>query len=174
VAVSGTNGEFQAASPQSHRSAPPVIFLDIDGPMIPATMFLIDRMCSWNRKCPPTTIAVVNELCERTGAKIVFNTTHNRPMDGVADIDVALVEQGLSADHYHEDRHTKYPGIPRDLAIKEWLGRHDELEEWLALDDVRCADDEHMILVDPDAGLHVGHLNDAIRILGGKPCLILI
>jgi hypothetical protein len=152
----------------------PVIFLDIDGPMIPATMFLIDRMCSFNRNFPATTIAVVNDLCKRTGAKIVFNTTHNRPFNGVPDIDVALVEQGLNAAHLHDDKHTLYPSIPRDVAIKEWLARHDEVEAWVAIDDVLCADPEHMILVDPDAGVHVGHLNDAVRILGGKPCLILM
>lgn len=152
-----------------------VIFLDIDGPMIPATMFLVDRMASFNRVFPVTTVAVVNELCERTGAKIVFNTTHNRPFPDVPNIDAALVRHGLCESHLHPtDRHTNYPDIARDLAVKEWLARHPEVREWVALDDVRCADDDHMILVDGDAGLHVGHLNDAIHRLGGKPVLILM
>lgn len=152
-----------------------VIFLDIDGPMIPATMFLIDRMCSFNRVFPATTVAVVNELCKRTGAKIVFNTTHNRPFTDVPPIGEALVNHGLDASHIHPtDPHTRYPDIARDLAVKEWLARHDEVEDWCALDDVLCADEDHMVLVDPDAGLHVGHLNDACRILGAAPVLILM
>lgn len=36
-----------------------VIFLDIDGPMIPATYLLVDRNASWHRKFPETTIAVI-------------------------------------------------------------------------------------------------------------------
>jgi hypothetical protein len=152
-----------------------VIFLDIDGPMIPATMFLIDRMCSLNRIFPATTVAVINSLCERTGAKVVFNTTHNQPFPDTPDIGDALVSHGLSAGHLHPtDANTLYPNIPRDVAIKEWLARHDEVDDWCAIDDCLCADDEHMVLVDPDAGVHVGHLNAACRILGGPPCLILM
>jgi len=152
-----------------------VIFLDIDGPMIPATMFLIDRMCSWNRNFPATTIAAINRLCSDSGAKVVFNTTHNRPMADVPDIADAMVRHGFNPVHLHPtDPHTLYPDIPRDLAVKEWLARHDEVEAWVAIDDVECADAPNMILVDPDAGLHVGHLNQASLVLGGKPCLILM
>ena len=152
-----------------------VIFLDIDGPMIPATMFLIDRMCSWKRLFPATTIACINRLCADSGAKIVFNTTHNRPMADVLDIAQAIVRAGVDQEHLHpSDMHTRYPDIPRDRAVKEWLARHDEVEAWVAIDDVKCADEPNMILVDPDAGLHVGHLNLASMVLGGKPCIILI
>lgn len=151
-----------------------VVFLDIDGPMIPATMFLVDRMASYHRRFPPTTVAVINRLCEETGAKIVFNTTHNRPFDGVPDIGAALVEQGLDAEHIHSDGHTRYPDIPRDLAVKEWLKRHPEALDWIALDDTKFTDAENLIWVDPEAGLHLGHLNQGIRALGGKPVLVLM
>ena len=152
-----------------------VIFLDIDGPMIPATMHLVDRMCSFKRMFPETTVAVINELCKRTGAVIVFNTTHNRPFKDVPDIADALVAHGLKAEHLHpSDANTLYPDIPRDIAIKEWLARHDEAQDWVAIDDCLCADEDHMVLVDPDAGVHIGHLNDAARILGAAPCLILM
>ena len=152
-----------------------IIFLDIDGPMIPATMFLIDRMCSFKRLFPETTVAAINRLCSDSEAKIVFNTTHNRPFKDVPNIDDALVNHGLDPDHLHPtDRHTKYPDISRDLAVKEWLARHPEVEAWVAIDDVECAEKPNMILVDPDAGLHVGHLNQASMVLGGKPCLILM
>lgn len=152
-----------------------VVFLDIDGPMIPSTMFLIDRMCSFDRKFPATTIAALNELCARTGVKIVFNTTHNNPSSGVLDIDKAIVAHGLGECHLHpSDRHTLYPRLARDVAVKEWLARHPEVTDWIALDDARFTDDERLIWVDPDAGLHVGHINHAIQMMGGKPCLILI
>jgi len=151
-----------------------VVFLDIDGPMIPATVFLYDRMASFERRFPPTTVAVVNKLCERTGAKIVFNTTHNLPIPEVDDIDVALVKQGLSADHLHDDHHTKYPTIDRKAAVEEWLARHPEVTDWVALDDVHFTDDERLIFIDSDAGLHLGHLNLAIDQLGGQRVIMLI
>lgn len=152
-----------------------VVFLDIDGPMIPSTMFLVDRMCSFHRVFPPTTVAVVNELCARTGAKIVFNTTHNLPLDDIPDIEVALCNQGLLSEHLHPtDCHTKYPDIQRADAVKEWLARHPEVSEWVALDDVKFTTDERLIFVNSDAGLHVGHLNAAIQRLGGKPYLVLM
>lgn len=73
-----------------------------------------------------------------------------------------------------EDFKTKYPDLPRDLAVKEWLHRHPEVTQWVALDDVKFIDNENLVLVDPDAGLHIGHLNQVISILGGKPVLILM
>lgn len=151
-----------------------VIFLDIDGPMIPATVFLYDKMASWGRRFPPTTIAVVKTLCERTGAKIVFNTTHNQPIPGIDDIHMAISKAGVDGEHFHEDRHTLYPQIDRALAVKEWLSRHPEVTNWVALDDVHFTDDERLIFVDSDAGLHLGHLNLAIDQLGGKRVIMLI
>lgn len=152
-----------------------VVFLDIDGPMIPASYFLVDNMASWNRKFPTTTVAVIQRLCERTGAKVVFNTTHNMPFKGIDDIDVALEKQGLDREHIHPtDLATKYPDIERGLAVKEWLARHPEVTNWVALDDVKFTDDERLIWVDPDAGVHLGHLNEAIERLGGQKFVVLM
>ena len=150
-----------------------VVFLDIDGPMIPATCFLYDRMASYERRFPPTTLAVIKAVCERTGAKIVFNTTHNISFPEVDDICVALVKQGLPAEYLHQDHHTRYPELDRDLAVKEWLGRH-PTEAWIAFDDVHFTKDERLIFIDSDAGLHIGHLNIAVEKLGGKPFIVLI
>lgn len=151
-----------------------VIFLDIDGPMIPSTMCLVDRMASWKRRFPETTVAVIRELCERTGAKVVFNTTHNVPIPDVDDIHIALSKAGLDGAHYHADRHTLYPQIDRALAVKEWLARHPEVEDWIALDDVKFTTDERLIFVDSDSGVTIQHLNMGIDRLGGKPVTILV
>lgn len=152
---------------------PRVIFLDIDGPMIPGTMFLIDRMCSFHRVFPATTISVINEVCKRTGAKVVLNTTHNRPFTDVPDITDAMVNHGFDRSHFHAFPKTSYPDIPRDLAVKEWLAKRGRFD-WIAFDDVRFTDDERLIWIDPDCGLHLGHLNDALERFGEKPCLILM
>jgi len=153
-----------------------VIFLDIDGPMIPGTWLLVDNLASWKREFPPHTVAVVREMCKRTGALVVFNTTHNRPfakaygVDDIDDIDVALVKQGLPEEYLHPTDHaTQYPDIERGLAVTEWLHRHTEVTDWVALDDVKFTDDKRLLLVDPMVGLTVDHLNDAIDLLGGGP-----
>lgn len=138
-------------------------------------MYFVDNMASFHRIFPATTVAVLNQLCKSTGAKIVFNTTHNGPWDGVPDIEVALVNQGLDASHLHpDDLKTQYPDIRRDDAVNDWLHRHPEVTGWVALDDVKFTERQNLIWVDPDAGLHVGHLNRAVELLGGKPILILM
>lgn len=152
-----------------------IIFLDIDGPMIPSYMYLIDAMCSFNRIFPQGPIAVLNRLCKETGAKIVFNTTHNSPWKDVPDIEVAIVNHSLNPDYlYTDDLKTYYPQYPRDLAVKDWLRRHPDVTDWVALDDVRFTEDERLIWIDPDAGLHLGHLNRAVELLGGNPVLVLM
>ena len=86
-----------------------------------------------------------------------------------------LIAHGLDAEHLHPtDANTRYPDIPRDAAIKEWLARHDEVEDWCAIDDCLCADEAHMVLIDPDAGLHVGHLYTACRMLGAQAPVFLL
>jgi len=152
-----------------------VVFVDIDGPMNPATMYLVNPHCSLDRKFPPTTIAVLNRLCEATGAKVVFNTTHNVDNPAVANIDEAIVAAGLHPRHInYGDHKTDYPDVDRDQAVSRWLARNPHVTEWVAIDDHKFTDDPRLVLVDPDAGVHVGHLNDAIKILGGKPFLVLI
>lgn len=150
-----------------------IVLLDIDGVVIPATQMLVDPMSSLDRRFPATTIAALNELCSCSGAKIVFNTTHNDTWPEVADIEVAMVEQGLEPIHLHPtDLRTSYPAKPRAEAASEWLARHPEVERWVALDDARFTEDERLILVDPNGGLHLGHVNTALALFGEKPILI--
>lgn len=151
-----------------------IVFLDIDGPIIPFSAFLIDRMASLNRIVQPIPVAVVTDLCKRTGAKVVFNTTHNTPMPRVADIEVVMELAGLPHEYIHPDMKTKYPQLPRETSVMEWLSRHSgEVDDWIAFDDVRFTGATNLIWVDPDAGLHLGHLNQALRRWGCEQFLIL-
>lgn len=143
-----------------------VVFLDIDGPMIPDTMLLAYRMASFERRFPPTTIAVLNFFCERSGAAIVFNTTHNTPITNVADIEIAIANAGVERAYFHPtDLKTSYPAIARGLAVKEWLARHPEVTQWVAFDDVHFTDENNLILVDPDPGLTCGDAGKALLFL---------
>ena len=73
----------------------------------------------------------------------------------------------------HPDMKTKYPSIPRDQAVLEWLHRHPEATDWIAFDDARFTDKDNLIWVDPDAGLHLGHLNRALDRWGCTQFLVL-
>lgn len=152
-----------------------VVFLDIDGPMIPAGQYLIHRQCSHQRIFAQIPLAVLNEFCKRSEAKIVLNTTHNRPIDGVPDIQQALVNAGISPDHFHPtDPQTAYPAARRGQAVKDWLAQHPEITGWVAFDDSNFTDDENLILIDLDEGLNVRHMNMAFNVLGvGKPFIVL-
>lgn len=150
-----------------------VVFLDIDGPMIPYSMFLVDRMASYNRVFPAITVAVVREVCKRGEALVVFNTTHNTPFDGVADIEEAMISAGFPREMVHPDMKTKYPQLPRDQAVVEWLHRHPETDDWIAFDDVKFTQANNLIWVNPDAGLHLEHLNVALNRWGCSQFLVL-
>jgi hypothetical protein len=150
-----------------------VLFLDIDGPMIPTTMMLGNPMASFERKFPATTIGAVNYLCKKSGAKIVLNTTHNISHDDVPDIEIALAEHGLNPDHFHEDIKTSYPVNGRGGAVAAWLSTHPGVD-WLAFDDARFIENDRLIWIDPDQGITTAHVNQALQQWGVQGAVILI
>ncbi len=151
-----------------------IVFLDIDGPVIPFSSLLLDPYASVNRVIiSPIPVAMLNKLCQRSGAKIVFNTTHNTTLDDVPDIDKVLVSAGLRPEYLHADTKTKYPQIPRDVAVRVWLQQHSEVDDWIAFDDARFTADDNLIWIDPDAGLHLGHLNQALDRWGCTQFIVL-
>lgn len=153
-----------------------VIFLDIDGPMIPDTMLLAEYWASWQRKMPPTTVAVVNCLCKESGARIVTNTTHNHqppaprvPDEDLTPIKEALIREGVKPDYFHKDSKTQYPDVSRMAAVNHWLSAHPEVSEWLIIDDdaqFAHSVDPNVLWVDPGTGLAISHLERALRHFG--------
>lgn len=152
----------------------PIIFLDIDGPMIPGTQLLVDIDSCTKRIFPLTTIAVINEICKLTGALIVVNSTHNRPTEGAPNIIPALIAGGIDPAYFHDDGQTAYPEIDRDLAIIEWLARHKEVVRWLAIDDCDCAPADKLVAIDGAVGVTLNDLNDVLERWGFNPVIILM
>jgi len=153
-----------------------LIFLDIDGPMIPSGCYVAyGYEASYNRKYSPICVAIINRLCHETKAKIVFNSTHN--MSGYDLIDDS-VREGLKFGHmYKEGSFTSYPRVEnRKDAINLWLKKHDYNDSnclWCAFDDV---DFQHsnLILIDFDVGITLKHYHKAVKILQkGNPITIL-
>lgn len=159
-----------------NESSDRILFLDIDGVMIPATQLLVNPNSCWDRIFPATTIAVLNAICAITKAKVVFNTTHNQQTKDVPDIEIALMNHGFKAEYIHPtDYKTLFPSFPRAEAIQEWLLRHPEVgDRWVAIDDVICAEYTHMVQVSASGGLDVNNANHAIHILGGQMIIMLL
>lgn len=133
-----------------------IIFLDIDGVVICTPQYAFDPMCSWERTHFNTNaIGWLKILLKHIpDCRIVLNTTHNKQFDGVEDIKIILIRQGIPFDAFHKDDRTRYPYIARDLAVKEWLASHKNyIDEWIAFDDCDFTEEENLILLDPDDGI---------------------
>jgi len=149
-----------------------ILFLDVDGPLIPSGMYVINKMCSFERTCSPIAVAIVNKLCKNAEASIVLNSTHN--IDGEKAKE-ELIREGLVASYFHESWKTAYPnkfsGGSRMECIEEWIEDHGEAD-WIAFDDSHFTDDERLILIDFDVGITLRHYNMAGEIWGISPILI--
>lgn len=154
-----------------------VIFLDMDGPMIPAGMFFINSMASFNRLCSPIAVAIINRLCRESDAKLVMNTYHNTA--GLA-LKTDLIREGINEEYFHEHWHTIFPhGIrsvdekitDRMAGIQQWMIDHGEVD-WLCFDDADFTNDERLIRVDFDYGIGAKEFDKACRFWNLRPFLI--
>lgn len=156
-----------------------ILFLDIDGPMIPGGMFFIDPMSSHDRKFSPISVAIVNRICNQSGAKIVFNTYHNTAGGALL---ADSVREGIKLSYIHEfGPMTLYPhGIrgvtsmdmhDRMAAITQWQEVNGEAD-WIAFDDSKFTTDERLGLVDFDTGISPKHYDLAANRWNLKPFLI--
>ncbi len=162
-----------------------IIFLDIDGPMIPGTMYLEDPFCSMHQTFDPRSVMILKKIIEKAGdVKIVFNTAHNNTLEKTRHSPGLLNvwhEHGFD-DYLHKDCKTTYPNpmkdylVPDDkeitrrlVAIYEWLNDHYDITQpnqvlWIAFDD-EPIDHKRACTVDFDTGLSVKEFNHAAKYL---------
>lgn len=115
-----------------------IIFLDFDGPMIPCRAWILGRNKSKLEKMDPIAVATILAAVKCGPAKLVISSawrTHE------TDTKTCLVENGISLDHLHDDWRTKHL-VNHNIArrpeeIKEWLGRHPEVDTWVVVDDAK-------------------------------------
>lgn len=115
---------------------------------------------------PPVPIAVVRELCRRSGCKIVFNTLHNA--HNGKNGQPPPIEQTAKAvgwaTYLHDEPKTQFcqkGGLARAQGVSDWLARHPGTE-WVGFDDAAYTKAPNLILVESNIGLHVDHLNRAL------------
>jgi hypothetical protein len=151
-----------------------VIFLDIDGPMIPSYCYIMyGAGASFDRKMSPVAVSMINWLCEQTEAKIVCKSMHNYLKSNHGDdLQVDLIANGVLAHNFHEDWRTKFGNITdhtRYTSIHEWLSRHPEVDQWVDFDDEQHTKNERLILVNFDDGINMKHINAALEIFEVTP-----
>ncbi len=115
-----------------------ILFLDVDGPLIPARMYydgIPRRPFDGTWLYDPVAIGMVNALCNKYGAKIVYNSSHND--DGPAHMRAQATANDLDHHLHPTDWITKFPGDTDNRAqgITEWLLRHPEVTNWVDVDD---------------------------------------
>lgn len=139
-----------------------IVFLDIDGPMIPDQIALLPSKDRFPLKpvtrfgCysgfSPYSVAFIRQLCKSMAAKIVTNSTHNiRGPDHIRELfrvngldpDEFLYEEPLS-DYCNKDAEIR--GADRDEAVARWvIKHHDDITGFVVIDDALPYEyDKHM------------------------------
>lgn len=144
-----------------------IIFLDIDGPMIPYRMYFTGSRPFNNENnsfvWDPIAVQMINSLTSECDAKIVFNTVHNENPSEI------LLHQakfnGLL--NIHEDVKTNYPFTEnRYQAITEWVDKHNTISDWIVIDDVQvCL--TRQVKINFDIGITLDNYKKAYAMLDG-------
>lgn len=143
-----------------------ICFLDVDGPIIPNLMFVLDADASMQRTQFSTlSLAYVQSLCLNAGAKLVMNSSHNWYLtEKGTDLKDDLIATGLNPDIFHEHWRTDfgskfsyYSDSMRMRAIENWLEDHKEVDNWVCFDDIFFTDNPNLIVVNELTGITYVH-----------------
>lgn len=150
-----------------------IIFLDIDGPVIPYRCALLEGQTKIMTLFDPVAVGMLNHLCSEYGARIVIHSSWVRIMGGKETYD-HCVSQGLKAEHFHEDAYCDENIVWRYTRVAEWLNRHPEVIMYAILDDEPWQDDmdetvpypdgiqDHLVLVSYYQGFLFDKYNDTL------------
>ena len=140
-----------------------VIFLDIDGVLI--SMEDIARTRD-PQLITPEKVALLNKVCEKTGARVVASTTWRRD-ERFRDL---LKEAGFTRS-FCDDWRTDLDNNPRGIQIRNWLARNDDVESFCIIDDDRDflkSQKKFLVATDFDTGMNETHVQKMIAILNGR------
>lgn len=153
-----------------------VIFLDVDGPIIPVSLYSLDKGCSATRGIMSTTaIGFVQRMCDMYQYKLVMNSSHNY-MDLPNSLRDDLIRFKFNPDHFHHYWRTKYPYTkkttedfltPRMRSIVEWISTYGPIENWVCFDDENFTSLPNLVLIDFNDGITYEKYLKAIEIMEG-------
>lgn len=151
-----------------------IIFLDIDGPVIPTDVDMYDSI--FRTTYNVESIEYLNLLCDMTGARVVTNSTHNYEDWFESELRDDLIEWGLDSRFIHRDWRTVFPmidykkinspirGIGRLVAIEHWISINGDTN-WVCFDDRKFTDLENLIHIEDGLGIRASHFNRALDLL---------
>ena len=159
---------------ESNTNNTSVIFLDIDGVMIPGRNYI----AGFPRTFDPLACGILKHICGQLNpCRIVFNSTWNKLsgmlQDAVKESDLMLCKwNNHITNKITIGDTTPYPHVHDRLeAIEAWLDGHDTSGNWVAFDDCyfnKAPPHERFVNIDPMMGITCEAYYRAMRLLG-KP-----
>lgn len=149
-----------------------ILFLDIDGVMIPGWMYLFNREAGLELNMDNRAFRILDKLYNETGCRLVFNTTHNLGINRIIErFKLSNFEVGKQI---HEKYSTRYPHIDCRLSsIQLWLTNNGTKDtKWAALDDAKI-DHENAYSITPGNGIGLEEYNHCLTCFGMKPFNVL-
>ena len=117
-----------------------IIFLDIDGPMIPDRAMFLPGQPPIMEVFDPVAVSLLNQACLEYGWKIVIHSSWVKIMGGEATLE-HCIKQGIEPRHFHRDAYTDELEW-RYTRIADWLEKHPEVKKYVILDDEPYKDDK--------------------------------
>lgn len=146
-----------------------VLFLDVDGPMIPRRCYPLGQLPGEGgsmKRMDPVAVSVVVRICSLAKARIVVSSSWR--IWGREKCLAAFRENGIYHTLVHEDWATSHNlpgGADRSTEIKDWLARHPEVTTFAVLED-GLLDVPNLIHVTFEDGLLYEHQLRLAELLG--------
>lgn len=153
-----------------------VIFQDVDGPLIPGRMYYRkEARYDTEKACflyDPVAVDMLRTLCEKYGARIVFNTAHNEEKHEAMRYKARI--NGFE-DLLHEDCRTEFcvTNESRLGSCYQWIEKHPEVTEWIVIDDEKL-NDPHQVHINFSVGMTIDNFFMAEQLFGNKKAGLLI
>ncbi len=109
-----------------------VVFIDIDGPLLPGRFYAID-LDREQLPFDPAAVAMFNKLVEGADAQIVISSAWARL--GRVAVEEILEKHGIKMAPLHDDWTCYERGMGRAVSIGRWLVKHPEITNYVAIDD---------------------------------------
>ncbi len=120
-----------------------IIFLDLDGPMIPGRAYTMPGQTKPIVKAfDQCAVGMLNEVCKFRNYKIVLHTSWIRIFGGKNTYDHCIA-QGIEEKYFHADAWCDEHENWRYTRVAKWLEEHPDVTDYYILDDEPYAADIH-------------------------------
>lgn len=148
-----------------------IIFLDIDGPVIPYRAMFLPKQSAPMEVFDPVAVSLLNHLCEENGWKIVLHTSWVQIFGGEY-THKHCINQGIHAGNFHADAWCDENINWRYTRVAKWLNEHPDVTKYAIVDDEPWQEEamgdyptgmqDHLILVNYYQGFMFSTYNDIL------------